>query len=382
MKTQTLSYRDGHWDSDFPALDSDRTLVLAFGASSFADRPAPLAALRDAFPNAHVIGGSTSGEILDRRVDDDSLVVSVTRFDHTELVSAETAIASGEDSFEAGKRLAGELASEGLRAVLVISDGLNVNGSELVRGLNAVLPNEVTVSGGLAGDADRFERTWVLTSSGPRSGFVRAIGLIGDRVRVQHGSKGGWHIFGPQREVTRSNDNELFELDGKPALDLYRRYLGEHAAALPASALKFPLAIRADADDETYVVRTILGIDEDARSMTFAGNIPVGCKAQLMQANLENLIDGATQAARATARGLDEAASDVLSIAISCVGRRLMLGERAEEEVEAILDELPGSAHQVGFYSYGEISPHDETGYCDLHNQTMTLTMITEDEEG
>ena len=54
-----------------------------------------------------------------------------------------------------------------------------------------------------------------------------------------------------------------------------------------------------------------------------------------------------------------------------------VLGERTEEETEAALDALPGEARQIGFYSYGEISPWS-TGPCDLHNQTYTLTTIAE----
>lgn len=378
MQVESLSLRNGHWNAAFPPLDSAETLVLVFGATSFADHAEPLLELQRAYPSSHLAGCSTAGEILGAQVSDESLAVSIVQFERTALQTAQAELGEGGDSFAAGQRLAKELRRPDLKAILLFSDGLSVNGSELVRGMNSELPTDVAVSGGLAGDGDRFEQTWVLTSEGPRSGFVRAVGLYGDKVRVNHGSKGGWHIFGPQREVTKSDKNELFELDGQPALDLYRKYLGEHAAGLPSSALRFPLAVREKVGNEQYVVRTILSIDEEKKSLTFAGNVPEGYSAQLMQANLENLIEGATQAARATLDSLDESTSELLALSISCVGRRLMLGERAEEEVEAILDELPAAARQIGFYSYGEISPYG-AGPCDLHNQTMTLTTISED---
>jgi len=217
----------------------------------------------------------------------------------------------------------------------------------------------------------------VIAGGEPRTNLVTAVGLYGDHVRVGHGSKGGWDIFGPERKVTRSEGNVLFELDGRPALELYKEYLGARAAGLPATALLFPLALRSGPSDQKTLVRTVLSIDEARQSMTFAGDIPNGCLAQLMRANFERLIDGASDAAQLAKSTGAENGSDVLAIAISCVGRRLILGERAEEEIEAALDVLPRGTKQIGFYSYGEISPY-ASGHCDLHNQTMTLTTLTE----
>ena len=195
-------------------------------------------------------------------------------------------------------------------------------------------------------------------------------------MRVGHGSRGGWDIFGPERTVTRARDNVLYELDGRPALALYKEYLGERAAGLPATALRFPLALRERGGDSKVLVRTVLSVEERDQSMTFAGSVPEGHKAQLMRANFERLIEGASEAAL-RAKGNDTDAG-TLAIAISCVGRRLILGERVEEEIEAVLDELPAGTRQIGFYSYGEIAPF-AAGHSDLHNQTMTLTTISED---
>jgi hypothetical protein len=175
--------------------------------------------------------------------------------------------------------------------------------------------------------------------------------------------------------VTRSRDNVLHELDGEPALDLYKNYLGELASGLPATGLLFPLALRANEQDEKQLVRTILAVDEEAHSLVFAGDVPEGHRAQLMQANFDRLVGGAETAAELAIPG--SVAGDYLTIAISCVGRRLVLGERTEDELEAVCHALPEGNHQVGFYSYGEISPY-AGGSCDLHNQTMTLTVVTE----
>lgn len=356
--------------------DGPGTLVLAFGASTLFEATAPLDALHACFPASHVIGCSTAGEIFGTTLVDGGLAVAVVRFAHTRLATAFAEAPRAEASFDAGWTLARRLAAPDLRGVLVLSDGRHVNGSALVRGLNAVLPPSVVVTGGLAGDQDRFERTWVLQHGRPRTGGVSAVGFYGDAIRIGHGSKGGWDIFGVERVVTRARGNVLYELDGQPALQLYKEYLGDRADGLPATALLFPLALRADVSSTESIVRTVLAVDEAQQSMTFAGDIPEGYRAQLMRANFERLIDGAYEAAQMT--GAEPAPEQpVLSIAISCVGRRLVLGERAEDELEATLDVLPDQTHQIGFYSYGEISPY-ATGACDLHNQTMTLTTITE----
>jgi hypothetical protein len=378
MQLETLSYtpQSGWSAGALPALDSQRTLVIVFGAAHFMDAPDPIRELAHAYPLSHIVGCSTAGEILGPTIADGSLAVGIARFDHTALTTATAPVPSTGASYAAGAAIARQLERPSLRGVLVLSDGLNVNGSDLIRGINSVLPSSVVVTGGLAGDGDRFKRTWVIKEGRPQSGVISAVGFYGERVTFGHGSKGGWDIFGPERLVTRSSGNILYELDGKPALQLYKEYLGDRASGLPATALLFPLALRANASDQKSIVRTILAVDEENQSMTFAGDLPEGSLAQLMKANFDRLIEGAAGAAQ-LAQAVQQPASATLSIAISCVGRRLVLGERIEEELEATLDVLPEGTRQIGFYSYGEISPY-ATGHCDLHNQTMTLTTISE----
>ncbi|HEV2928368.1 MAG TPA: FIST N-terminal domain-containing protein [Propionibacteriaceae bacterium] len=364
------------WSAPLPSeLDGPSTLVLAFGSPPEEVAAARLAELAAALPQAQLAGCSTAGEILDRRVAEGEMSVAVARFAHTTLRRAEAAVAAPTDSRQAGRELAGTLVGPGLRGVLVLSDGLGVNGTELLNGVKEVLPAEVVVTGGLAGDGDRFAATWVVAQGRPTAGVVSAIGLYGDRVRIGHGSWGGWDSFGVERQVTRSDGNVLYELDGEPALALYKRYLGERAAGLPATALLFPLVLCAD-DGGAGLVRTVLGVDEANQSLTFAGDLPQGSRVQLMRANFDRLVEGAATAGQ-LAYPAEDPRGGCLAIAISCVGRRLVLGERTEEEVEAVLDSLPPASSQVGFYSYGEISP-TATGPCELHNQTMTLTTLVE----
>ena len=353
-------------------MDSARTLLLVFSAPSYFAATAPFRELVAAFPRSHILGCSTAGGIIGDRVLDESIVVGVVQLEKTDLRQTSRAV-DGASLSVACEEMARALDAPDLAGVLVLCGGVGLNGSDIPRGFCRGLSGRVPIAGGLAADDDRFGRTWILADGAPRAGAVSAIGLYGSSVRVGHGSRGGWDIFGPERLVTRSRANVLYELDGKPALDLYRKYLGERAAGLPASALLFPLAVRATRQDP-LVVRTVLAIDETERSLTFAGDIAEGSLSLLMRANLERLIAGAAAAGESAVLVRE---GPVCSIAISCVGRRLVLGQRAEEELEAALELLPPQTQQLGFYSYGEISTAGFSG-CDLHNQTMTLTTLGE----
>jgi len=363
------------WSSPLPFWDGPGTLVLVFGSSDMLDDDTPLRAIAAAFPGSAMIGCSTSGEIVDAGVDDGSLAVAVARFQRTSL-ALEVEPVNQSSSAEVGRMIGKRLLDRGkdLAAVFVLSDGLDVNGSKLAKGLVVGSGGSAVITGGLAGDGSRFERTWVLVDGRPQVSHVTAVGLYGTAVEVGHGSDGGWTVLGPERVITRSEGNVLLELDGHPALELYKSYLGERAVGLPATALLFPLAVRASGTSDRELVRTILGVDETQQSMTFAGDMPQGSTAQLMRGTTERLVDAAQSAAVSARLPGDEPS---LAIAVSCVGRRLYLGQRVEDELEAVASGLGPSCGLVGFYSYGELSPV-AAGSCDLHNQTMTITVLRE----
>jgi hypothetical protein len=379
MHSKSLVYRPATgWGGDLPAqLDSPNTLVLAFAAPRYAADPAPFDQLSRAFPNSLLIGCSSSGEIAGNDVHDDSVSVAVTRFDHSGLRQASTVVTDAADSFHAGARLAAQLASRELRAVFVLADGLGVNGSALVDGLSRHLGAGVVVTGGLAGDGSAFQRTWVLNGSHGEGRRVSAVGFYGQRLRVGHGCDGGWLDFGPERRITRAEGTVLYELDDKPALALYKTYLGDLAAKLPGSALLFPLSVRLARSGLRPVVRTILGIDEATQSMTFAGDMPHGAIARLMRTSVDRLVGSAEDAIAHALLDLPTSAP-VLAVSVSCVGRRLVMGERTDEEAEAVADQLPSGSAHAGFYSYGEIAPANGSAHAELHNQTMTVTVFAE----
>ncbi|EME71241.1 hypothetical protein H261_04208 [Paramagnetospirillum caucaseum] len=365
--------RDG-W-SVSGSRDGAASLVLYFAAPGSRPAETILTDLRQAYGDAPILGCTTGGEILGPEVIDDSVVVSALGFARASVRVTAHDLSDMSQSRDIGAALAQALAGPELRAVFILSDGTRVNGDSLVAGCLGAVASDVVVTGGLAGDGPRFQSTAVGCDDAMRPGRVAAVGFYGESLSIGHGSFGGWDEFGPPRTITRSAGNVLYELDGEPALDLYKRYLGDEAQGLPGSALLFPLSIRpmkGDAGGE--VVRTIVGIDEESKSMIFAGDMPTGHLARLMRGNFDNLVDGAGRAAEAAA----VVAAPCLALLVSCIGRKLLMGQRIAEEVEIVADVLGRTASLMGFYSYGEISPHGFTSKCELHNQTMTITTISE----
>ncbi|WP_456372013.1 FIST signal transduction protein [Thiolapillus sp.] len=376
MEASLLEYdaEKGWLGTTGKSADSVSSLVLVFSSLSRESTLEALRSLRDSYPGAVIMGCSTAGEILDTRFLEQGMVALVVRFEHARLALECRRNGSDADAFGIGKSLAEALSREEKpRTLFVLSEGLGINASDLMRGFNAVLQGEIPVTGGLAGDATRFQSTWVIGEDQIHEDMVCALGIYGARLGVAHGSCGGWDVLGPERIVTRSDGNVLYELDDQPALALYKKYLGERARELPASGLLFPLALRAEQEQTEQKVRTILGVNEEEQSLTFAGDIPQGGLVQLMHANFDRLIDGAEDAAGCMDLS-SYAGGPLCCIAISCVGRHLVLGPRVEEEIEAVREKLPEQTRQIGFYSYGELSPL-ASGLCDLHNQTMTLTL-------
>lgn len=376
MRVIQHHFYDNCWHPELPTDDSSQ-LLLSFGSRQLMQDDDFRQKLKVAFPNADNLGCTTSGEIAGSEVYDESLVVNAIDFEHTKVEVHSANIKDYQSSLDIGQELANRLSEQDLRYVLIISDGHLVNGTELVSGITQSLPEEMLVTGGMAGDGDKFQETIVWHNEVVQAGRVVICGFYGSSIRIGHGTLGGWSCFGPQRVITRSKANILYELDGVAALDLYKKYLGEFSQKLPASALRFPLNLQLDG--EKYgVVRTILDINEEDKSMIFAGDMPEGATAKLMKANFDRLIDGANGAAVAAVDKLNNQKAE-FALLISCVGRRLVLRQRIFEELEAVEEVIGTDCIASGFYSYGEISPIIDSVQCRLHNQTMTITTFFEE---
>jgi hypothetical protein len=353
-------------------------LVLVFGNRLMLQDKNIYNEIRAIFNDGHLVFGSTCGDITSESVDDDSVTITAIEFERSEFLIKTANVLNSNvqiDSFKTGKELIEQFPKKGLKFVFIVSDGSFTNGSKLAKGMNAAAQENLIITGVLCGDAARFETTVTSYNEKPREGKIVAIGFYGETLEVTFATNGGWIPFGPEREVTKSKGNILFELDGKPALDLYKTYLGEKSKELPGAALLYPMKVKST-DGEKSIVRTILNINEEENSMILAGDILEKSKVQLMMTNADSIVNAAeicaTQAIELRKNKPE------LAILISCIGTKLVLDQRVEEEVEEVIEVVGKDTTICGFYAYGEIAPFNGEMNCQLHNQTIAITLISE----
>lgn len=366
-------------DSDFKNIkEANPSWITVFGHTSFFETGDLGVRLKKIFPNSEIIGCSTAGEISNDGVYDKRLIVTGITLKHPNLKMAWSEVNGIENSRESGKNLTKQFSKDGLNGIFVLSQGINVNGSELINGMKENVNNEIIITGGLAGDAGSFKKTYVICNEKVGSNITAGIAFYGNSLKITSGSMGGWQPFGPVRRVTKSKANVLYTLDGEPALSLYKKYLGEYAKDLPGSGLFFPFAILKDNGDQTGLIRTILAINEEDGSLVSAGDFPENSIVRLMTGKTDNLVKGASDAAQGALHGINKInGEESFAILVSCVGRKLVMADDTDEEVEVVQALMPNSTI-TGFYSYGEISPYGFISDCKLHNQTMAISYFTE----
>lgn len=366
--------KEGGWQEPTSNLTRDAQLVFVFGDRDLVAETSLYEQIRQFYKEAYITIVSTAGNILGDKVTENSVTVSALCFDKTKVWFTETTIENTFDSKNVGRKLAEFLPTEDLVHSIVLSDGLLVNGTELVHSINKYLPEHVTVTGGLSGDGSRFAKTLVGINRTPEKQHIVLIGLYSKHLKVGYATGGGWSSTENSYTITKAEGNVLYEMNGERALDVYKKLLGDKVKELPGSALLFPLSL--EIPEEGAVTRTILGVDEENGSMTFAGDMPQGAVAHVMQASEEDLINSAGAAGtQASASGNAQ-----FALLVSCVGRRLLLKERSSGEVKAVRNAIGEKVPVHGFYSYGELCPGERSGkQCLLHNQTMTVTVFSEE---
>lgn len=381
MKMSQSIITDGVWDKPLnPGLDSSNTVSFVFFGPNV-EMIKIIAQVKEALPNSHILGCSGAGEISNETLIDQKAIVTTAAFEKTKVACHSFSVGKVEECFNVGAQIAQKVNGDKLKGICVFSIGHNINGSRLMAGIRSQLAPKVTISGGLAGDGTRFQKTHVIHDKTYSDNLISVVAFYGDELLFVSHALGGWMPFGIDRKVTSAKDNILYSLDGKPALLLYKEFLGESAKKLPSSALYFPLLLLGDSKNTATqsshnLVRTVLSVDEKNQSMTFAGDIPEGDTVKFMHSSEKSLLEAATQCAQNCLSELNPQ-EPTLSLMVSCVGRRIVLGSSTEDEIKNIYSLLPNGSLQAGFYSYGELAP-GVSSVCDLHNQTCTLTWIQE----
>lgn len=378
MICSTFLYTEGAWPAfNITAKEAEAfQLVLVFGDRFLLQKENILTPLSEYFSNAKVVATSSAGEILqDQQLTDGAVAVAI-QFEKTIIHVCQRNLNSFTSSSALGITLANDLPKENLTYALLLADGNKINGTELVSAIVNKIEKNVLITGGMAGDNERFTQTYLVVDGDLKEGNVVLIGFYGNHIEINSSIRGGWEAFGAERKITLSDKNILYEIDHIPSLALYKKYLGKYAAELPASALLFPLALYEKENSEP-IVRTILSINEKEQSMIFAGNVPQGSVVRLMKANVNNLISAADTVAKEVLKSANETSPD-LALVIGCIGRKMIMGHSVEKETEAIASNFSEQTKVIGFLSYGEIAPNDANAVCRLHNQSILITTFRE----
>jgi hypothetical protein len=373
---QLVKNNSDGWEYISKKIKLVKPLVLVFGNRFLLEDENLFEEIRALFPDGEIVFGSSCADITSSTVFENSISITGIEFEKSSFVIKKCNILNGEfDSFKTGSDLINQFPKEGLKYVFVVSEGSFINGSQLTKGMNNAANDKVLITGALCGDSERFEKTLASYNENPKQGEIVAIGFYSETLEVTSSIYGGWTPFGPERIVTKSEGNIMFELDNQPALDLYKRYLGKKSKDLPAAALLYPLNVQTKETKQT-IVRSILNIDEEKNAMILAGDIPEGSIVQLMMTNVDNIASASERAAK-QALELRKNKPE-LAMLVSCIGRKLVLDQRVEEEIEEVIEVIGEDTTITGFYSYGEIAPFHGEMSCQLHNQTMTVTLLSE----
>lgn len=377
MKIESMFFKNTWEYNNETIKDKDTVdLVLLFGTTENLQKNNHYEFFKEKYKNSQIIGSSSSGNVLGAKVHEAEVVATIIKFDQGYIKTSIIDFTEKDDLNEVSQKLVEKLPEQDLKSIFIISDGLNMNGTILAKNVNKVKPTTL-ITGGLAGDDARFEKTLLIANSEAKERTLVAIGFYGEKLHVSSGCYAGWDEFGTERIITKSEGNVVYEIDNKPALELYKKYLGDQANELPSSGLRFPLSIKKDNQDENATIRTLLAIDQEKQSLTFAGDVPANYIAKLMKTDIDGLIDGSEIAANKITKKNENTA---LGLVVSCIGRKLVMKDLVDEELEIIEETIGKNVHLTGFYSYGELAPFsDEIKTCELHNQTMTLTVIYED---
>lgn len=368
-------------------LDADKADLAIVFASSKYDQEKMLSGVRSVSKNALLVGSSTAGEITtDGPANKPSVAVMLMNAPEIKFYAAVGENIAA-DARAAGKKAAEEvkkLAGAELKAFMMLPDVLVGNGADIVRGVLDSLGEHFPVVGGASGDDFKFVKTYQYLNDKVYSGAVVGLGLVGN-FKIGIGVKHGWLPVGTPMKVTKSQGAVLHELNGAPAINIYRDYFGEEEAkqlqqeTLAKLAITYPLGMTVAGSDE-MLIRDPITVDEKG-SITCAAEIPEGSEIQLMIGSREEAVKVAKIAAEKAVEQLDGAHPKAVII-FNCIARSKLFGEHSGEEISAIQEAVGRETPLIGFYTYGEQAPLGgevrNINKCNpaFHNETVVIAAL------
>lgn len=369
----------------FKNIGNGADFVMVFSSVRY-EQKKMLEGVRSVSKDAPLIGCSDSGEITTQGPVSGGVAVMALKSDQIKFV-----IGKGKD-VKADSRKAGYSAAQNVlqrskgkpSLFIMLPDGLNGNGAEIVRGVQDVLGPKFPIMGGSAGDDFAFKKTYQYFDGEVLTDSVAGVGLSG-KFSFGVGVKHGWEPIGLPKKVTRSSGAVLETLDNEPALKIYEESFGKSAEELTKEpiarmAYTYPLGMSVEGSDE-LLIRDVVIADKEGR-ITCAAEIPQGTEIRLMLGGKEKAIQAAREAALNAFSQLKGAKPRAIFV-FNCMARHKLLGPRIGDEIAAIQEVLGSDVPLIGFYTYGEQAPlagNIDPAKCHscFHNETMTLLALGE----
>jgi len=345
--------------------------VVVFFSSEMAPE-AVVAGLYEVLPAAvKLVGCSSYAEIDSSEALTRSVSLLGGRSPALEVMTV-ALLPEGRPSFAVGQALGAQLAAFAPSLVVMLPDILTVNATQLLRGVQSVLGSGFPIVGGAAADGGRFERTYQLCGQAIQHSGVVALALKGP-LRIATAARSGYTPVSLPRTASRiENGNVLLELDGRPALDVYREFLGPRAGEIPAVSIEFPLGVIPSGHEEApALTRAIFAVDEARRALVLGGDLPERGQVRILSATRREVLAGARAATELALQALPQ---PDFALVFSCLSRKVALGLQYKDECAGALALLPASVPTAGFYTFGELSPRD--GISEHHESTFTLVLV------
>jgi len=368
-------------------LNGKPKVLIVFGAMRFNHREL-IAGISSVAGNIPMVGGTTAGEISTAGFSTGSVVVMAISNENLEFVTGIGHNMSRDEaacSVEMANDILKKVAFDPNASLLVFPNGMGGDGLKVLEGLQLILGKDFEITGGYLGDDERFESTFQYYN-----GMVYKDTIVGLMVikkkgfRTGIGVRSGFTSIGNSFICTSSEGNVVKEFEHTNALEMYKDFLGEERALrLPGVCLEYPFGIiDRNASDDTeslFQLRCGLSVDHENGTISLAASIPEGTEVTLTTASRGDIINGARDAAVQAKKALFGATPQAI-IMFSCVGRKLVLGRRIQEEVDAVLECIGLDVPLIGFYTYGEIGPIDKTikdrSTVKFHNETVVLWVL------
>lgn len=352
-------------------------LVILFSSARY-DAARVLEGVHSRLPAAvPLVGCSAYAEIDNEQALTSSVVAMGLVLEGIEVRTFQVA-GRGVDSFAAGRDAGRGLREFAPDLVITFPDVLTMNATRFLLGLQDALGKGMPIVGGASADDGAFKATYQIHGREALSGGAVGVALKGP-LTIVTAAKSGYTPVGATHASTRvENGNVLLEIDGRPALDIYRDYLGERVAQMPAVSIEFPIAVVGGiegaprrADDELLLVRAILGVDEARGALLLGGDVPEGAAIRVTRATKEDVVRGAEEA---TMTALEAMPAPEVALIFSCMSRKSVLGPRFKDECRASFARLPEGLPKIGFYTFGELSPVQGTTMH--HESTYTIVLL------